>query len=71
MKEIFEKSLELNSKITDMAGKCDIISIDVNSVMQTYQESKEAGMKTDKFMANRYLELVEELAKYGIVNKEW
>lgn len=68
MKEIFKRSLELNGMITDIAGKCDIISIEVNSAMEAYIEH---GRKGDKFLAKRFLELAEDLAKYGIIEKEW
>ena len=71
MKEIFKKQQELNSMMTRFKGKCEIISIDVNSVMQTISEAKDEGMITDKFLAGRYLELVEELAECGIIEKEW
>ena len=71
MKEIFEKQQELNSMVTKFKGKCEIISIDVNSVMQTISKAKDEGMSTDGFLAIKYLELAEELAKYGIIEKEW
>lgn len=35
MQEIFKRSLELNGIITDMAGKLDIVSIDINSAMKS------------------------------------
>ena len=71
MKEIFEKQQELNSMVTIFKSKCEIISNDVNSVMQTISKAEDEGMSTDKFLARRYLELAEELAKYGIIEKEW
>ena len=68
MKEIFERSLELNGMITDIASKCSIISIDVNSAMKVYIEN---GRKGKQFLAQRFIELAEELAEYGIIEKEW
>lgn len=68
MQDIFKESLDLNGKITDLAGKCTIISIDVNSAMKVHKES---GKENYRFLAERYLELVEELAEYGIIQKEW
>ena len=68
MQEIFKRSLELNGIITDMAGKLDIVSIDVNSAMRVYIEN---GRKSKTFLAERFLELAEELAEYGIIEKEW
>lgn len=68
MQEIFKRSLELNGMITDIAGKCDIISIDVNSAMRVYIEN---GRKSKIFLAERFIELAEELAEYGIIEKEW
>ena len=68
MQEIFKRSLELNGMITDIAGKCSIISIDINSAMRVYIEN---GRKSKTFLAERFLELAEELAEYGIIEKEW
>ena len=68
MKEIFRKALELEGMITDMTGKCDLLSIEVNTAMQCYNES---DRKSDKFLANRYLELVDDLVKYGLIEKKW
>lgn len=70
MKDIFEMSNELNGKITLLAGKCDIVSIEVNTAMDVVKDLEE-GPHKNKFLADRYLELVEELAKYGIIKKEW
>ena len=70
MREIFNESLDLNGKITDMMGHCDIISIEVNSTMSVLD--KHEGKVSDKFLAARYLELVDDLVKYGIVErKDW
>lgn len=68
MKEIFERSLELNGLITDIAGKLDIVSIDINSAMRVYLKN---GKKSKTFLAERFVELAEEMAKYGIIEKEW
>lgn len=69
MREIFNKSLDLNGKITEMMGHCDIISIEVNSTMSVIGERDKVS---DKFLAARYLELVDDLVKYGIVErKDW
>lgn len=68
MQEIFKRSLELNGMITDIAGKLDIVSIDVNSAMRVYIEN---GRKSKTFLAERFIEIAEELAEYGIIEKEW
>lgn len=68
MREIFEKALELEGKVTAMMGHCDIISIEVNSTMSVIGERNKVS---DKFLAERYLELVDDLVKYGIIKKEW
>ena len=68
MQEIFKRSLELNGMITDIAGKLDIVSIDINSAMRVYIEN---GRKNRRFLAERFLELAEELVEYGIIEKEW
>ena len=68
MKEIFKKALELEGMITDMTGKCDILSIEVNATMLAYNNS---DRKPDKFLANRYLELVDDLVRYGLIEKKW
>ena len=70
MREIFNESLDLNGKITEMMGHCDIISIEVNSTMSVLDEHE--GKVSDKFLAARYLELVDDLVKYEIVErKDW
>lgn len=74
MKNIFDKTMELSGIVTKMAGACDIISIDVNSAMKQLQESERllANEKVkNKFFADRYFELVEDLVKYGLIEKEW
>ena len=74
MNNIFEKSNELNGLITKMATGCDIIGIEVNSAMQQFNESerlRENDRVRNKFFADRYFELVDDLVKYGIVQKEW
>ena len=74
MKNIFDKTMELSGLVTKMASGCDIINIDVNSVMKQLDESErlmENERVKNKFLADRYLELVEDLVKYGIVQKEW
>ncbi len=74
MKEIFDKAMDLSGAITKMAGGCDIISIDVNTAMCQLKQSKalmEHEKVKNKFFADRYFELVEDLVKYGIVKKEW
>lgn len=74
MNKIFEKAMELEGMITKMSGACDVISIEVNTAMQQLQESKrllENERVHDKYFADRYFELVEDLAKYGIIQKEW
>ena len=68
VKELFKRSMGLDSMITDLAGKCDVISIEVNSAMKVYIKH---GRKNDEFLAMKYLELVEDLARYGIIEKEW
>lgn len=70
MNEIFNKELELSGLITKMAGACDIISIEVNTAMECYSKLED-GPKKNALFAERYLELVEHLAKVGIVKKEW
>lgn len=68
MREIFNRALELEGKVTEMMGHCDIISIEVNSTMSVIGERDKVS---DKFLAARYLELVDDLVKYGIIKKEW
>ena len=68
MQEIFKRSLELNGMITDIAGKLDIVSIDINTAMRVYIEN---GRKSKTFLAERFIEIAEELAEYGIIEKEW
>ncbi len=74
MKNIFNTTMELSGLVTKMAGACDIISIDVNSAMKQLKESErliENEKVKNKFFADRYFELVDDLVKYGIVQKEW
>ena len=74
MKEIFDTMMELSGKVTKMAGGCDIININVNSAMgalYTHERLIDNENVRNKFLADRYLELVEDLVKYGIVQKDW
>ena len=74
MNEIFEKCMELGSLITKVSSGSDIISIDVNTAMCQLKQSKalmENERVKEKFFAERYFELVDDLVKYGIVKKEW
>ena len=74
MKNMFDKTMELSNLVTKMATGCDIISIDVNTAMAQLEESErlmENEKVKNKFLADRYLELVDDLVKYGIVQKEW
>ena len=68
-KEISNKVLEANTELTRMIGRCEIISIDVNAAMAAWIDN---GKREDsRFLARCYVELAEELAKYGIIDKEW
>ena len=69
MKNIFEKTQELNSAVTKMMGRMDIVNIEVNATMTTLAETN--GKISDAFLADRYLELVERLVEAGIVVPEW
>ena len=70
MKTIFEKCMELDSEVSRMAGKADIIGIEVNTAMKTYQDCEDKKV-AEKFLGRRYLELAEQLVEYGFIKKEW
>lgn len=69
IKNINNKAMELQSDLTRLIGRCEIISIDVNVAMDVWV--KHGREEDSKFLARRYVELAEELAKYGIIDKEW
>lgn len=74
MKNIFETTMELSGVVTKMAAGCDIIQIDVSTAMQQLSESErliENEKVKNKFFADRYFELVDDLVKYGIIEKDW
>ena len=76
MKEIFEKSMELNSRIAKMMGKLDILSVEVNSAMKAYRDYDKEAIPGNYpigeiFLGNQYLALAEMLAEYGLISKEW
>ncbi len=68
MTDIFKKAMEANDEVMKTAGKLDIISIEVNATMKAYLNAENPS---PKFLANRYLELVNDLARFGLINKEW
>ena len=74
MNDIFEKAMELQDLTAKASTYCDIINIEVNTAMNQLNESErlnENDKVRNKFFADRYFELVDELVKYGIVQKEW
>ena len=68
MTDVFKKAMEANDEVMKTASKLDIIGIEVNATMKAYLGAENPS---SKFLANRYLELVNDLVRFGLISKEW
>lgn len=65
--KILNTYYELGEVLRNLSTRIDIINIDVNTALETGESMKDENLKL-KFYGGRYLELVEELRKAGILN---